>query len=173
MTIYSAVRLLALGFLVLTTSACSRSEAGSCPAPDEDTMWVHIYETNGFWSQTKCLLCDAAVPEEDWLDWATDNADPGGLPSSLTADEATPCLYVYSNASESEATCEAAVCSGNADVNDPVQQGHGAWSEARPYLPNASSAADGGEDLPEGGDEEDGAEESAAEAEGAGGPVLL
>lgn len=152
--------------LALLTSACSDTESGSCPAPDESIMWFHIYETNGFFSQTKCILCDASVPEEDWLDWALNNADPAGIPSSLSADEATPCLYVYGNANESEGTCEAAVCSGNAEVNDPVQQGHGAWGNVNDYLPNASTEDEDQEDPPESEDED-------PETEPAGGPVLL
>ena len=156
--------LVALG---LMTSACSDTDSGSCPAPDDNIMWFHIYETNGFLSQTKCVLCDASVPEEDWLDWALNNADPAGTPSNLSADEATPCLYVYGDANESEAKCEAAVCSGNPEINDPVQQGHGAWTEVNDYLPNASTESQD-EDLP--GTE---GEEEEAETEGTEDPTLL
>ena len=100
-----------LGFSVLGV-ACSQVDSGSCSMPKASTSWFHIYETNGIMSQGKCVLCDTSVTEADWVDWVLDNASADGIPSSLSEDSATPCLYVYGSASDSEAACAAAVCSG-------------------------------------------------------------
>ena len=72
------------------------------------------------------------------------------------------------SSNESEATCEAAVCSGNAEISDPVEQGHGAWGKVNDYLPNASTEDEGQEGPPEGEDEE-----GDPETEPAGETVLL
>lgn len=135
---------MALAVFCVLGVACSQVDSGTCSTPLETTSWFHIYESNGIMSQSKCVLCDTAVAEEDWVDWVLDNAAAAGIPSSLSADSATPCLYVYGDASDSEAACAAAVCSGSPELNDPVLQGHGAWSDIRDRLPNASSAAVGG-----------------------------
>lgn len=133
-----------LGFSVLGV-ACSQVDSGSCSMPEASTAWFHIYETNGIMSQSKCVLCDTSVAEADWVDWVLDNASADGIPSSLSEGSATPCLYVYGSASDSEAACAAAVCSGSPEINDPVLQGHGTWSDIRDRLPNASSDAAAGD----------------------------
>lgn len=134
----------ALAVLSVLGVACSQVDSGTCATPLETTSWFHIYESNGIMSQNKCVLCDTSVAEEDWVDWVLENASADGIPSGLSDDNATPCLYVYGNASDSEASCAAAVCSGSPEINDPVLQGHGAWSDIRDRLPNASSESAGG-----------------------------
>ena len=116
-------------------SACTKAEHDLCEPPDETLEWFFIEETGAPWigTLTKCILCDFSVEDADIPDWIATNAGEDFLSNANDLNGYLPCLYVYEGANESLDTCEAAVCGGNAVVNDAVSLQHGAANVITSY----------------------------------------
>mgnify|MGYP006997643709 FL=1 len=130
---------------VLTTiivSGCT-VENDCCEAPDENVEWFFIEETGPPWvapshdgllgKAYKCIVCDSSIEEEGVADWILANAGEEFLSYADNLDGSLPCLYVYEEA-ETAAECEAVICGGDPNVNDPVYKDHGAGRTISPIL---------------------------------------
>ena len=130
---------------VLTTiivSGCT-VENDCCEAPDENVEWFFIEETGPPWvapshdgllgKAYKCIVCDSSIEEEGVADWILANAGEEFLSFADNLDGSLPCLYVYEEA-ETAAECEAVICGGDPNVNDPVYKDHGAGRTISPIL---------------------------------------
>jgi len=131
----------ALAALALSIG-CIKKDSGFCPEPNDDIQWVHYTESNGLWTQTKCILCDASVAPEDYGTWANENAAEDTATHSISNENATPCLYVYPGTQrdwETKAECIDAICTEEPNTNDGVHKNHGAWRVIKDILGIPSS----------------------------------
>lgn len=133
-------------FMLLTVLSlsigCIKKDSGFCPEPNDDIQWVYYTETNGLWTQTSCILCDASVAPEDYGTWASENVAADTAPNGTANEDATPCLYVYPDTQrdwETKAECIEAICTEEPNTNDGVRRHHGAWRVIKDILGNPSS----------------------------------
>ncbi len=137
MNVHLSLRLSLFSVAIITTlmGACTKADHDLCDPPNATLEWFFIEETGAPWigTLTKCILCDFSVESTDIPDWIAVNAGEDFLSTANSLNGYLPCLYVYEGASESFDTCEAAVCGGNAVVNDAVSSQHGAANVITSY----------------------------------------
>jgi hypothetical protein len=126
-----------MAFVALMSQGCGDESYGECAAPEAHMLWFQKFETGPLGSNAWCVICDSSVESDDVEMWVEDNAGESFLDEDRSADGVTPCLFVYPTGDEDlsvSATCEAAACADEANVNDPVYEGYGVWDLIEPVL---------------------------------------